>query len=170
MTHRFCPLCGASLAPLPAGPDAGLPACSEGHYVAYDNPAVTAFAFVERDGAYLALRRAHAPEAGRWDLPGGFVEAGEYPVDAIRREIAEETGLEVTGLWVIGAWTGRYGAGGKWTVDIGYHARVAGGTFVLSAEKSDARWHTLADFPEPAFNSERIALAVLRDGGPVRPA
>ncbi|HVA18556.1 MAG TPA: NUDIX domain-containing protein [Solirubrobacteraceae bacterium] len=39
----------------------------------YDNPAVTAFAFVEREGRYLVLERAQEPYRGLWDLPGGFV-------------------------------------------------------------------------------------------------
>lgn len=162
MEFRFCPACAAPLVPVPDGPDEGLPACPDGHYVHYANPAVTSFAFVEDDGRYLALRRAHAPALGEWDMPGGFIEAGEYPDDSIRREILEETGLEVTDLRVFGAWTGQYGEGGKWTVDIAYHCRRAGGEFTMSAEKSEAAWVTLDEFPRPAFNSERLALEVLR--------
>src|SRR5689334_9855545 len=92
---RFCPTCAQALEPLPPGHrDAGRPACPDGHYVHYDNPAVTTYAFVaDADGRFLALRRAHPPSTGEWDLPGGFVEAGEAPADAIVREIAEETGL-----------------------------------------------------------------------------
>lgn len=166
MEFRFCPGCAAPLVPLPDGPDAGLPACPAGHYVHYANPAVTAFAFVEDAGRYLALRRAQAPALGDWDLPGGFIEAGEYPEDAVRREIVEETGLEVRDLAVFGAWTSRYGEGGKWTVDIAYHCRRAAGELVLSDEKSEARWLSLADFPLPAFDGERRALEALRTGRP----
>ncbi|NMO92557.1 NUDIX domain-containing protein [Actinomycetospora sp. TBRC 11914] len=46
-------------------------------------------------GRLLLVQRGHDPEAGRWTLPGGRVEAGESPAEAVVREVAEETGLEV---------------------------------------------------------------------------
>jgi len=160
--YRYCPVCAQPLVALPDGHrDAGRSACVAGHFVDYDNPAVTAFAFVERDGLYLALRRAEEPYAGEWDLPGGFVESGESPPDSVRREIREETGLEVGELEVIGAYASAYGAG-RWTVDVGYRCSTIGGELALSAEKSAAAWHALEELPPLAFAGERSALAALR--------
>ena len=145
MEFRFCPLCAAALVPLPTEHrDAGRPACPQGHFVDYANPAVTTFAFVaDPAGRYLALRRAHPPALGAWDLPGGFVEAGEMPAAAIVREIGEETGLRVELLGVLGAYASVYGETGRHTVDIGFHARTRGkgpAHIVLSDEKSEASW------------------------------
>ena len=53
-------------------------------------------AAVIRNGTLLAARRTTPPEAaGRWELPGGKVEEGELPEDALVREIAEELGCRV---------------------------------------------------------------------------
>ena len=166
--HRYCPLCAEPLRRLPAGHrDAGRPACPRGHFTHYDNPALTTFAFVADDaGRLLALRRAHPPCVGDWDLPGGFVEAGEAPRDAIVREIAEETGLTVELLGLLGAYGSVYGETGRHTVDLGYRARVTGGQLRLSEEKSEAAWFAADEFPAPAFAGERAGLADLRALGP----
>ena len=50
---------------------------------------------VVQDGKALIVKRAHEPRKGEWSLPGGRVELGESLVDAARREIKEETGLDV---------------------------------------------------------------------------
>lgn len=60
-----------------------------------DHPVVGVGAVIVRDGKALIVKRAHDPRKGEWSLPGGRVELGETLVDATRREIKEETGLEV---------------------------------------------------------------------------
>ena len=55
----------------------------------------------DRDARLLLIRRGHDPGAGLWSLPGGHVEPGETDEAAVVREVAEETGLDVTaGPWV----------------------------------------------------------------------
>src|SRR3954452_17334137 len=49
----------------------------------------------DRAGRLLLIRRGHDPHRGRWSLPGGRIEPGESPEQAIVREVREETGLEV---------------------------------------------------------------------------
>lgn len=57
------------------------------------NPQVAVGAVVVRHGRLLLVRRGHEPAAGRWSLPGGRVRPGEPLAQAVRRELAEETGL-----------------------------------------------------------------------------
>jgi ADP-ribose pyrophosphatase YjhB (NUDIX family) len=62
-----------------------------------------------RAGEVLLLRRAHAPDAGLWDVPGGFCEADEHPMHAAERELAEELGLRGRATAYIGTWMETYG-------------------------------------------------------------
>ena len=59
------------------------------------HPEVGVGAVVVRDGKALIIKRAHEPRKGEWSLPGGLLELGESLQDAARREIKEETSLDV---------------------------------------------------------------------------
>ena len=52
-------------------------------------------ALIFEDGKILLIERGKEPLKGYWSLPGGIVETGEKLEEGIRREVAEETGLEV---------------------------------------------------------------------------
>jgi len=54
---------------------------------------VAAYALILREDQILLARIAPHIAAGVWALPGGGVDHGEHPLDALRREIYEETGL-----------------------------------------------------------------------------
>lgn len=57
-----------------------------------------AFGLLARDGRLLLVHRRHdrTDHPDTWDLPGGHIEPGESPADAMRREVREEVGAEVT--------------------------------------------------------------------------
>ena len=60
-----------------------------------DRPFLAVSAAIVRDGRVLIVRRARSPALGVYTLPGGVVEAGETLVEAITREVREETGLVI---------------------------------------------------------------------------
>ena len=107
--HRFCPHCATPLALLVADEDGGpkqrlrCPACGFTHW---NNPVPVLAAVIEcadREGRVLLARNAAWP--GRmFALVTGFMEAGETPEQGIRREVAEETSLEVDALSLIGVY------------------------------------------------------------------
>jgi len=95
---KVCPRCGAELERRDRG-HLACPACGS-QYWANSSPAVEGL--LERDGRVLLVRRSIEPQLGCWDLPGGFLEEGEDPYDGLRRELREETGLDVEPVEFLG--------------------------------------------------------------------
>jgi len=60
-----------------------------------ERPVVGVGGVVIEDGRALLIRRGHPPLEGEWSIPGGTLEVGEALLDAVQRELAEETGIEV---------------------------------------------------------------------------
>jgi 8-oxo-dGTP diphosphatase len=60
-----------------------------------DRPQIAVGAVVLHDGGLLMVRRGREPAKGLWTIPGGRVEHGEYLADALKREVREETGLDI---------------------------------------------------------------------------
>jgi NAD+ diphosphatase len=120
---RTCPRCRSQLEHLERS--VRCPACGLEEYA---NPAPTASALVrDGDGRILLARRAAEPGAGLWDLLGGFMDEGEDPLETLRRELREETGLEAQPSQYLGAIPDRYGDDGPWTVNFYWEARLAPG-------------------------------------------
>lgn len=112
----------------------------------------------------LLIQRGDPPFRDSWALPGGFVEGGEQVAEAAPRELAEETGLQLGALELLGVYDtpGRDPRG--WTVSVVYIGRVQSEAAVVGADDaSDARWFAADNLPELAFDHAVIvadALAV----------
>lgn len=98
-------------------------------------------------GRLLLVRRGRPPEAGRWSLPGGRVEAGETDAEALRREMLEEAGLEVRVGDLLGT-VRRPGPSGEVYVISDYRCEVAPEAVAAARAGDDAaalRWATAAE-------------------------
>jgi ADP-ribose pyrophosphatase YjhB (NUDIX family) len=67
----------------------------------YATPKTDVRAFILRDGRLLMVREA---ADGLWSLPGGWADVGDRPSEAVRREVEEETGLQVKVTKLLGVW------------------------------------------------------------------
>ncbi len=67
-----------------------------------DRPFLAVSAAILRDGKVLVVRRARNPAGGLYSLPGGVVEAGETLVEAVKREVDEETALVIEPIALAG--------------------------------------------------------------------
>lgn len=113
----------------------------------------------------LLIERGNPPFEGRWALPGGFVDQGEQVAQAAPRELAEETGLQVDVLELLGVYDtpGRDPRG--WTVSVVYIARLEDRPQVMGADDaSDARWFAVDELPALAFDHELIVKDALARG------
>jgi 8-oxo-dGTP diphosphatase len=163
---RICPRCGAEL----AGDPARL-TCRACGFIVYASSKPTAGALCIDDGRVLLARRAHPPFEGFWDIPGGFLEEGEDPLDGLRRELKVETGHDVQPRRLLGIWVDRYGGDSTAaaTLNLYWTARVVGGQPAPADDVAELRWFGRDELPGPdelAFENVRLVLAAWRDEHP----
>lgn len=93
-TWKFCPLCASRLHVGDADGKTRVK-CTRCKFVNWDNPKGVAVAVIPTGDGILLIKRGIAPKIGMYALPGGFIDAGEDPEMAVKREAKEETGLVV---------------------------------------------------------------------------
>ena len=97
---------------------------------------------VDDSGRILLVRRGHAPYEGSWSLPSGRAEPGETPAQAARREMAEETGLDVSVGTLLGV-VHREDPGGQYRYEIhDFACTVTGGTPHADDDADAIGWFT----------------------------
>ena len=133
--------------------------CPRCGFVFYDNPVPAVVALVRGPRGLLLARRGRPTYAGTWGLPGGFLEAGELPVQGLRRELREELGASATIAGLLGFYRDRYGPGGFPVLTLVYGARLRGPAAARS-DVAEVRWFAPEAIPwrSIAFPSIRQAL------------
>lgn len=150
-TPRFCPQCGF---PLTTSECDGRirPVCASCGYIVYINPVPSVAAILEREGRLLLVKRNIEPGLGLWGLPGGFVETGETAVDAVVREVREETGLTCGDVRLVDVATYLGGYYGDVLV-VCYAAKVFSGMIASGGDAGEAAFFSMNMLPSLAFDT-----------------
>ncbi|MBI3959132.1 MAG: NUDIX domain-containing protein [Chloroflexi bacterium] len=158
---RFCPICATPLQSIHRYDRVrlGCPACG---FVHFADPKVAVIALVIADGAVLLVRRAVDPGKGLWSLPGGYMDAGEMPAEALQREVREEVGLAIDVGEMSAIFPMQNGAGKRVGIVLAFRAQPSGLNRQVYAQDdvSEAGWFGPRQIPpDLAFDSTKTLIA-----------
>ena len=120
--------------------------------VAHPRFTVTAGAVIfNQNGEVLLLKHRFRPGSG-WGLPGGFIEKAEQPIDALRRELREEIGLEVEDVEIFAV---RSFAKPQ-QVEVLFRCRANGTLNPQTIEVERADWFATANLPDGLPRDQRL--------------
>jgi len=120
-------------------------------------PLAVVAGIVEKDGRILVARRkADSSQGLKWEFPGGKIEKGETPEQALRRELTEELGITVTVGWIYDARLWEYPE--KSVLLLFYRAALESGTPV-QLDSGGFEWTSPADIMNYDFADADTATA-----------
>jgi 8-oxo-dGTP diphosphatase len=124
---------------------------------------IGAFAVIFDEQGRVLL--CHRRDIDAWNLPGGGVESGELPTEAVIREVREETGLEAAIERLVGV----YGKADKDELVFSFICRITGGRLTVTDEADECRFFTVEEIPANTSPKqvERILDGVQLMGQPV---
>jgi ADP-ribose pyrophosphatase YjhB (NUDIX family) len=159
--YQYCPQCGARRAEGVTIPFR----CHGCGFAQFFGPVAAVGALITNDtNELLLVRRARNPGKGLWGLPGGFVDRGESVEDAMRREVKEETELEVCDTRYLMSHPNDYNYRGiiSPVIDLFYTARAVSPESI-SLAKDELEGHlwtrpSAEHLSDMAFHSNRLAV------------
>ena len=117
---------------------------------------------VDGDGRLLLIKRKNPPYAGKYALPGGFVDIGETVEDACRRELMEETAIKAGRLELIGVYSNPLRDPRGHTCSVAFLARLARGRPKAGDDAAGAEWVRHWSRLDLAFDHARIVADARR--------
>lgn len=163
MRFKFCPECGAALTARELGDEGAVPWCDKCATPWFDMFPTAVISLVHNsDGEVLLLHQNYISREF-CNLVSGYIQPGEDAEATARREILEETGLQVQELELVCTkWFPK-----KEMLMIGFFAKVDNAELHLSGEVDGAEWHPANEVPallspSPTSTARALALKFLR--------
>jgi NAD+ diphosphatase len=151
--HRFCANCGAPTEVRDAGHERHCPSCEAHHFPRTDPVVIVRVTDVEN--RLLLGRQARWPE-GRFSLLAGYVEPGETLEEAVRREVAEESGVELDDVSYIASQPWPFPS----SLMLGFSALAVGGDPKPGDDElAEVRWFERDEVERAARGEGNLALA-----------
>ncbi|MBI1920815.1 MAG: NAD(+) diphosphatase [Geobacter sp.] len=149
-----CSRCGGTLEAIPGTWGRCCQSCRH-HHFPHIHPCV--IVLVRRRDEFLLVRKPEWP-AGRYSLVAGFVDFGESLEECVRREVREETGIEVANVHYVGSQNWPFPS----QLMAGFVADCAGGELRVDRDElEDARWFCSAGMPESLPGKRSIARWII---------
>ena len=160
---EYCPRCGAKAFTVRNEKAKQCEACG---FVYYFNPSAAVACFIRNaHGELLLVRRKKDPAKGTLDLPGGFVDMFETAEEAVRREVREETGLQVVRSRYLFSISNLYPYSGflVHTMDMFFLCRVKDDAVVEAMDDvADSFWMPLDEIRPEEFGLDSVRKGVER--------
>jgi len=117
---------------------------------------------IDGEGRLLLIRRKNPPYAGKYALPGGFVDVGETVEDACRRELMEETGIKAGRLALIGVYSDPRRDPRGHTCSVAFLTRILHARPKAGDDAAGAQWVKPWSTLELAFDHAKIVADARR--------
>lgn len=136
--------------------------CISCGYIFYENPVVGVAGIVLNDQKQILLgRRRKGPYAGNWCIPCGYVEYYEDVYDAVRRELKEESNLDIE-IEKVFTVLSNFHDPDMHSVGIWFFVKIVGGHLSAGDDLDELAYFELTDLPALAFPTDQKALELLR--------
>lgn len=112
------------------------------------------------DGKILLIKRGREPFAGQWATPGGRIEEGETAEECAKREMKEETGLDVEILRLVGIYSDPK-RDPRGIIAAAYLVRRLGGEVKGGDDAAEAKWFELGNLPKLCTDHGKIVADAL---------
>ncbi len=166
--YKFCPYCGSAYTPESVNLKEFFFSCQACGKHVFENLVATASALILEGDQLLLVRRAFEPEKGKLDIPGGYCNPNEHPMQTCQRELREELGVEIKITSLHGVYAPipyTYQGNTQHNCDVFYTAELLTRDLQPADDVASVEWVSVQNLPpdeELAFESLKQALRSYR--------